>query len=490
MKKNIFLTTTIISILLTGCNDFLAETPDNRAILDSKEKIAELLVTAYPQGNYIPFCEAMSDNVEDNPSTSQDVRNSDPYFWRDVSATAQDTPENYWNTCYAAIAASNHALEAIRQFPDTTLFNDERGEALVTRAYAHFMLVSLFSKTYNSHTSKTDPGIPYVTRPEKVSIGKYERKTVQYVYEMIEQDLVAGLPLINDQAYRTGDDDATGVTSYHFTSAAAHAFATRFYLFKKDYDKVIEHANAVFPQGDFSANLRPWNERYRSYPMNELITHYTKSTEKANLLLKETLSDWASTYNIQRYTTGLTRIREIVGANPTYGNYAFTIYNSAVQVYFVPKFREHIVRTGTNSNTGFVYTNISLFTAEEALLNRAEAYAMQNKLEESLADLNTLASKRIVDYDPTNHTLTANKLYNFYNESVNQRATLAAVLDFRRAEFLHEGLRWFDILRHNIPVQHVTRDGQTLELRSDDPRKVLQIPTEAITMGGIQPNPR
>jgi hypothetical protein len=265
MKKNIFLTTTIISILLTGCNDFLAETPDNRAILDSKEKIAELLVTAYPQGNYIPFCEAMSDNVEDNPSTSQDVRNSDPYFWRDVSATAQDTPENYWNTCYAAIAASNHALEAIRQFPDTTLFNDERGEALVTRAYAHFMLVSLFSKTYNSHTSKTDPGIPYVTRPEKVSIGKYERKTVQYVYEMIEQDLVAGLPLINDQAYRTGDDDATGVTSYHFTSAAAHAFATRFYLFKKDYDKVIEHANAVFPQGDFSANLRPWNERYRSH---------------------------------------------------------------------------------------------------------------------------------------------------------------------------------------------------------------------------------
>jgi hypothetical protein len=105
----------VVGIVVSGCEDFLSKVPDNRTILDSKEKIAELLVTAYPEGNYIPFCEAMSDNVEDNPTQSQDARNTDPYFWRNVNATAQDTPENYWNSCYTAIAAANHALRAIEQ---------------------------------------------------------------------------------------------------------------------------------------------------------------------------------------------------------------------------------------------------------------------------------------------------------------------------------------------------------------------------------------
>jgi hypothetical protein len=238
----------IAGVAMTGCEDFLSKVPDNRAILDSKEKIAELLVTAYPEGNYMPFCEAMSDNVEDNPSTSQDVRNSDPYFWRDVTTTAQDSPENYWNSCYSAIAASNHALEAIEKVGgDPSLFNAERGEALVTRAYAHFMLVSLFSKMYDPQTASIDPGIPYVTVPETESLKTYGRQTVKYVYEMIEKDLTEGLPLIDDQAYLTDDSDATGVPSYHFTQAAAHAFATRFYLFKRDYNKVIEHANEAFP---------------------------------------------------------------------------------------------------------------------------------------------------------------------------------------------------------------------------------------------------
>src|SRR4051794_21394817 len=54
----------IVGISLSACEDFLSQVPDNRTIIDSKEKVAELLVTAYPDGNYMMFCEAMSDNVE------------------------------------------------------------------------------------------------------------------------------------------------------------------------------------------------------------------------------------------------------------------------------------------------------------------------------------------------------------------------------------------------------------------------------------------
>src|SRR5882672_1391803 len=104
MKKYTLYSIALTLLVATGCEDFLSKTPDNRASLDSKEKLSELLVTAYPEVNYIAFCEALSDNVEDNPSGAKDPANSDPYFWRDGTTTDQDTPENYWNGCYAAIA--------------------------------------------------------------------------------------------------------------------------------------------------------------------------------------------------------------------------------------------------------------------------------------------------------------------------------------------------------------------------------------------------
>lgn len=492
MKENMNrYTYTLLTVLLmaSGCGDFLSETPDNRTKLDTKEKIAELLVSAYPEANYITFCEAMSDNAEDNPSASKDARNADPYFWRDATSTDQDSPEYYWNACYAAIAATNHALAYIKSTADSAEYNDQKGEALVARAYAHFMLVNLFAQTYDTTTARFAMGIPYVTKPETVSFQTYERGTVKSVYDHIENDLLTGMALINDDAYERGTD-ANGVSSYHFTKAAAHAFAVRYYLFRGNYEKVLEHANQVFRNNDFAANLRPWNTTYRTYSASELMATYTKSSEKANLLLCETASDWARSFNGLEYATGTTRYYEMFTSNPTGGRYAFSTLYTNAGIYFIYKFREHFVRVGTNATTGYPYTIVPLFTAEEVLLSRAEAYAMLDRFHESLADLNLWASTRIVNYDPAQHTITYNKLYNYYQLTSNSKQLVACALDFRRVEFLHEGLRWFDIRRHRIPVTHTTNAGEELILKGNDPRQVLQIPREAVAMGGLTPNPR
>jgi starch-binding outer membrane protein, SusD/RagB family len=475
-----------ITIILSGCDNFLSETPDNRARLNSKEKIAELLVSAYPEASYITFTEAMSDNVEDNPSAFQDPRNSDAYFWRDISVTYQDSPENYWNACYAAIAAANHALKIINESSNPEEFNDQKGEALVARAYSHFMLVTLFAKVYNG-ANALSPGIPYVTKPETTSFKTYERKTVQYVYDMIEKDLLDGLPLINDAAYGEG-----GVVKYHFTKAAAHAFASRYYLFKGNYQKVIEHANQVVVGGNLTSYLRPWNTTYRSYSATELQTQYTRASEKSNLLLCETLSEWARSYNGLRYSTGAERFISLYTSNPINGSYAFAAFYTGANVYFVPKFREHFVRNGTNSNTGYPYTILPLLTIEEVLFNRAEAYIMQDQFALAYNDLDTWLSKRILNYDPNNESLklNPNKLDWYYQQPTEKKNLMAAVLNFRNIEFLHEGMRWFDIIRHNIPVTHKTNTGEIKELPANDPRRVLQIPREAISLGGLEPNPR
>jgi hypothetical protein len=217
---------------------------------------------------------------------------------------------------------------------------------------------------------------------------------------------------------------------------------------------------------------------------------YTRATEKSNLLLVETLSDWATTYNNRRYATGVNRFREMFFPNVTNGVWAYSNFYNSSQIYFVPKYHAHFVRTSPNAATGFSYTVIPLFSAEEVLLNRAEALAMQDKLQESLDDLNILVSRRVAGYVPQVHDLTFNRVYNFYQENINQQAVLHAVLDLRRVEFLHEGMRWFDILRHHIPVEHWFRDEASIFLDPYDSRRVLQIPQEAITMGGLEPNPR
>jgi hypothetical protein len=477
-------------LLTAGCGDFLSEAPDNRAELDSQEKLAELLVTAYPESNYAAFCEAMSDNVEDNPGAVQDPRNADPYFWRDGTSTEQDTPEDYWNGCYKAIAAANHALEFIDASATPELYAAQKGEALVARAYSHFMLVTLFSKVYNPTTSAIDPGIPYVTDPEKQSFKNYARKTVAYVYEMIEKDLTEGLPMIDDRAYSKGES-ATGVVKYHFTQMAAHAFATRFYLFKQDPDKVIEHANAAFPANDFISYLRPWNTTYKSYSATELLIHYTKATEPANILICETLSDWTRTFSTSRFATGARKYQEIFGENPAGGEYSYSVFYRSFGVYFVNKFREHFVQVGVNANTGYVYTVMPLFTAEEVLLNRAEAYLMKKNFGPCIADMDLWASTRITDYT-ARYQMLPEWIADYYYPipKSNEEAVKMAILAFRRVEFLHEGMRWFDILRHNIQVTHTTFEGGTMVLKRNDPRRVLQIPREAVSMGGLEPNAR
>ena len=66
---------------------------------------------------------------------------------------------------------------------------------------------------------------------------------------------------------------------------------------------------------------------------------------------------------------------------------------------------------------------------------------------------------------------------------------LAALLDFKRAEFVQEGMRWFDLARYDLPVTHTTVNGPTLMLAPGDKRRVFQIP-ESARLSGVELNPR
>ena len=91
------------------------------------------------------------------------------------------------------------------------------------------------------------------------------------------------------------------------------------------------------------------------------------------------------------------------------------------------------------------------------------------------------------------YTSTNSDNYNvytpFYGLTLKQLAMVKLFLDFRQKEFYQEGLRWFDIRRFHLAVKRTSKSSYYFPLEKEDPRKVLQIPTEAIQRG-LAPNPR
>ena len=472
-------------ILLSGCNKTLDTLPDNRAELSSPDKVSQLLITAYPDRDYITFCESMSDNMADRgyATTYNDpLTNDNPFRYLDYASTSEGSSDEYWLSCYRAIAAANQALQACNKAANPADYSAQKGEALVARAYAHFMLVTLFAKTYDPATAASDPGVPYVLEPENTLYKKYERKTVAYVYDMIDKDLSAGIPLINDNAYKQ--------PAYRFNIAAAQTFASRFYLFYQKYDKVIEHAGQALP-ANFVPYLRAWNTTYSSISSAEIGALYTKSTEKANLLLTTTAAIWGFGWQTFRYGLNANLQKQIYSTpNVTGGAWADKAgsYGTSGQMMGIQKWHMNFVYITTKIGNYYMY--IPLVTAEEAVFNKAEAYVMQGNFANAITLLNTYLSTRITGYDASKHNLSIDKVNTFYKTSDTKQALINTILDFKRVEYMQEGMRWFDILRYHIPVVHIDENKKEFDLTANDLRRVLQIPQTAQTSGGLAANPR
>lgn len=471
---------------MSSCEKFLDQEPDMRVDLDTEDKIASLLVSAYPKKNYLMFAEVASDNVEDKKianSMHNDPPYPDLYFWRDFDLDDTGTPTDFWNATYEAISSSNHALRAIEEGTFGAEINQYKGEALIARAYNHFMLTIFFTKPYAIGGDNSSPGIPYVKEPNTTVFGKYERSTVEENYKQIENDLLEGLSLINGGKW--------SVPKYHFTPAAANAFAARFYLFKGDWEKVIQHATAIFPGGDFRNNLRAINSTMTNYTFAQYKQEYNMADKSYNLLLTETYSVFQRSTGIggARYGMGEVKLA-LHNGNTVYG--APFRSNNAIGVftapnYIVNKFYEYFHYTNVAAGIGLPYMMQALFTVDEALVNRAEAYAQKGQFDLAIRDLNDFASVRITNYNSTNHGFTIEKAKAFTDETDDKQAIIKSILDIKQKAFMQEGVRWMDILRHKIPVVHNHFSSTGLEtvdsLRANDLRRVFQIPLEARNNG-------
>jgi hypothetical protein len=480
--KYIFPGLLLFLTLLQGCDDYLEENPDNRVELNSLTKAAQLLTTAYSDASY-NFTEWLSDNVSYTIGTTKLPKHDEGYNWEDFSEFSQDTPEYFWNQTYYAIAHANEVLEVIDELPgDEALREAVRGEALLTRAYGHFMLVNLFGKHFNERTADDDPGVPYVEEPETEFIKTYTRNTVEEVYDLVERDMLAGLELVNDNLYANSG-------KYHFTRPAALAFASRFYLFKEEYAKCVQYSNELLGNSPEIYIKNIPNLLEQRINTDDYVRLYSSPNDRSNLLLIRIVS------NFQIPSLGHWPDRDLYSSlfesNP---------YNSldirqdpawvaGLNGLAATKYEFLFERSSLTSNVGLNYTISLAFRGEEVLLNRAESYLYLNQFDNALADLQVLANYRY----PDGAQVTRENLRAYYGgaENQDQLRILINILEERQKEFIHEGLRWFDIKRYELPVTHVLEDLQTtITLEENDRRKVLQIPESAVEVGGLEPNRR
>lgn len=510
-------------MILSSCNDFLSEAPDNRTELTSTKNIAKLLVSGYSTGNYALLTEFSSDNIRDNNSpdkngvrynlNSFDRINEEIYAWEPgVSNNTQDSPTFVWDGCYYAIAVANNALVALEKLEEEGVSPEElnplKGEALLIRAYHHFVLVNLFSHAYRNETLSNDPvsaqGIPYVTEPETTVQVHYNRGTVTSVYKAIEEDLEEGLPLISDNAY--------DVPKYHFNKKAAYAFAARFYLFKRDYKKVIEYATNVLGN-DPSALLRDWTRFGDISSADARVAEWCNADNDNNLLLIATGSNFDRAIAGVRYgCTGDAAAGSLDGSGPTWSG-SPKWFQSAGMYYrdkseyglFLPKVMEFFEYTDKVAGIGFPHIVRCEFTAEETLLCRAEAYALSGNIPAAVQDLKCWdTSHQKTTATSTVTELTLDRIKRFYTEdktffsfefhttdlspdfvvTAEQKPVVDCILHYRRLETMFDGMRWFDLKRYGIEISHRIGKDEVRTLTWNDERRAFQLPAEVIAAGG------
>jgi uncharacterized protein YifE (UPF0438 family) len=135
-----------------------------------------------------------------------------------------------------------------------------------------------------------------------------------------------------------------------------------------------------------------------------------------------------------------------------------------------------------------------VFQSEEALLNLAEAYTLKEDFGGAVKCLNNYYSKWLENYSASKDTITeASVLSRYGNSSIalqphfdmtaQQQTFLKCIMNIRNAEFMYEGLRWFDIKRMHIQIEHPVYEGETLILEPNDPRRVLELPSSALANG-------
>lgn len=520
MKKLSILSLAAGMLALASCDSYLDKLPDDRAEVNTLDKAKKFLVSAYPNHspNFVFYMS--SDNVTDNGVLYVAQPNQqNAYKWQPIETEGNDDPKQVWNANYEAAAVANMALEALAG-DESADAQALRAEALLCRAFAMFQNANMFCMAWNDSKADEYLGIPY---PKVAGESVNERGTLRQTYENINADIEEALPLLND-GYLT-------VPKYHFNQKAAYAFAARFNLFYQNWDKAIEYATKALG-GNPSSLMRDMDSYAPLAGVDDIHNKWIRSGENCNLMFVDAVSTNGRAHMGDSRYKRFNHNRDIITTQTMWAKTPWSNNKSSAeenalqearlmygsnQAVYIPSLNEDFEIKDKINQTGYAHTVDPVFTGDETILTRAEAYIMKKDYDKALADMNTWLTAHCDVTSPKFLTLTVDNVNTALNairmtevpsravseesikkplnpqgftvEEGTQTNMIYVVLQMRRITTMYQGQRWLDIKRWGIEFTHHLDGEDNLVFKAGDLRGAIQLPYDVIE-AGLEPNPR
>jgi hypothetical protein len=305
-----------------------------------------------------------------------------------------------------------------------------KGQALAYRAWAHFQLVQLWGKRYDSTTKPNNQlGVPLLTAN---TLESQPRATVEAVYTQVNKDLDDALPLL------AGYTRSGTAAKSNIDESVVHGIKARVALTQQNWEIAATNAIAAragYPLMDTAAYKSGFNNIENQewiWGSRQIDDHntffssyfaYISANFNSTVIRTQPRAINATLYNAIPATDIRKRMWDLTGATvpvPTggakvpYQNKKFLAKSESLSVGDVPYMR-----------------------SAEMYLIEAEARARQGQV---------IAARDAL------FTLAKNRNYNYILSTNSGQALLDEIFFHRRIELWGEGFRFVDLKRTNSPL--------------------------------------
>lgn len=470
---SIYILAASLGMGMVSCEKFTDLTPISEATSStaySTAKEAEAALTgvydSYQQEYYIWDNVLFSDVRSDNYYAGGDNPEIFAIDKLEITPTNSRLFSN-WSQIYGAIAKANVVIQKVPGITDPALDQGNRrdqiiGEAKFLRAYHYYQLVTLWG------------GVPLIlepvpsTSPEATHLP---RATEEEVYDQIIEDLNDAVTKLPD-TYGAADVDKARASKGAANALLAKAWAQRP---ARDYNKVLEHANAVINSPAGYRLLENYNDLWDG-------AHYNNSESIMEVqFIGGPEANWGPQLLLPPSISGdswrkfVTPSHDLVDAFEDEGDEermnATILFEEAPwsdeywslqvggEVPFAYKWK---------SANGWASTNRQyLLRLADIILLKAEALNELGQLTEAAAALNQVRQR--AGLSPT--------------DADTKEEMRLAILEERRLELAQEAQRWNDLVRYNLMVAVMNnlneidlRTGQRVNYNATPNDRLLPIP--------------
>lgn len=438
-----------ISILLSfsSCKSFLSEYSGDLAYIKTVDDLDQLLIgSGYMEVNprtpidynkfYFPFLHFISDETQEvigetrySPDATIRPHIFGYYTWQKNVGSSFDGMTRKdesvdWLRIYNHISTLNVILSEADEIVPQTETEKEKWNRVIAETYFlrgayHFWLVNIYADPYcKANSSK--PGIP-LKLEQNIIDKKYERATLQSVYDIILEDLSKAESLMPKE---------TGTSKYRISKGGIYLLKSRVYLYMQNWEKSAEYAKKCISHGGALQNLNGWSKDdfFLTLENNEVLFSMGGS------LVYSRLDDTAPTGNFE--------VSEELYNLFSDDDHRKVIYFKKDKSKFSYKgtFVNPIKQDPRGPYRAEISENYCL-RLSEAYLNLAEANAYMNKSDASKKAIRQLMQMR---YKPSAVPAL---------DGLSQAELVSFIRDERRKELCFEGHRWFDLRRYRVTEQ-------------------------------------